>query len=196
LSIVFAFVLASLALPSRASAQNADSVRAGVIRPKRSVASSDSLGILKVSPRRAFFTSLAFPGSMQIKFGRPKAAAIFLIAEAGTVAMTAKSWHDLSLAKTARADTVVTLVVDNLGKPVIDPATGKQKQTSVPRNPNIADRVVARRTHLEDWIAGIVFTHLFAGADAFVAANLQDFNTNVNVSSTGRGVNVLARIAW
>ena len=133
---------------------------------------------------------------MQIKFGRPKAAAIFLIAEAGTGAMTVKSWHDLSVAKTARADTVVTFVVDNLGKPVIDPATGKQKFTSAPRNRNIADRVVARRTHLEDWIAGVVFTHLFAGADAFVAANLQDFNTNVNVSSTGRGVKVLASIAW
>ena len=196
-AILFAFaVVFTLAWPSRAVAQRADSVKTGVKPPKRSVASSDSLGFLPVSPKKAFFTSLAFPGSMQIKFGRPKAAAIFLVAEAGTVAMSAKSWHDLDVAKTARADTVVTLTVDNLGKPVIDPETGKQKFTSAPRNPNIADRVVARRTHLEDWIAGVVFTHLFAGADAFVAANLQDFNTNVNVTSTGRGVKVLASIAW
>ncbi|MEO7369185.1 MAG: hypothetical protein ABIZ36_14610, partial [Gemmatimonadaceae bacterium] len=155
----------------------------------------DTPSVVKISPRRAFFTSLAFPGSMQLKFGRPKAATIFLVAEAGTGAMAAKSWHDLRVAKAARADTVLSPVVDVSGRPVLD-SLGKQKTTSAPRNPNIADRVVARRTHLEDWLAGIVFTHLFAGADAFVAANLADFNTNLRVTSTGRGVRVLATVAW
>jgi hypothetical protein len=133
---------------------------------------------------------------MQIKFRRPKAAAIFLGAEAGGIGMALKSRHDLNLAKAAKLDSVFTPVLDNLGKPVIDSVTGKPKHTAVLRNQNLADRTKARRTHLEDWIAALVFNHLFAGADAFVAANLQDFNTNVNVTSTDKGVQILAKVFW
>jgi hypothetical protein len=64
------------------------------------------------------------------------------------------------------------------------------------RNPNLVGRIRARRTHLEDWIAGILFNHLFSGADAFVAANLQDFGANVQANATDRGVTVMARVAW
>ena len=110
--------------------------------------------------------------------------------------MALKSKHDLDLAKAAKLDTVFTPVVDGLGKPVIDSVTGKQKTTAALRNTNLADRTKARRTHLEDWLAAIVFNHLFAGADAFVAANLQDFNTNVDVTSTDKGVQILAKVFW
>ena len=54
----------------------------------------------------------------------------------------------------------------------------------------------ARRTHLEDWLAAVIFNHLFSGADAFVAANLADFNANVQADYTDKRVRVLARIAW
>jgi adenylate cyclase len=37
-----------------------------------------------------------------------------------------------------------------------------------------ADLVRTRRLHVEDWLAVIGFNHLFAGADAFVAAQLWD----------------------
>ena len=133
---------------------------------------------------------------MQLRFKRPKAATIFLAAEAGGIGMALKSRHDLNLAKAAKLDTVFTPVLDNLGKPVIDSASGKPKTTAALRNPNLADRVKARRTHFEDWVAIVVFNHLFAGADAFVAANLQDFNTNVNVTSTDKGVQILAKVFW
>ena len=184
-----------LVVPCTAFAQRADSTRAGVSanppRPK-----PDSSNRLPYSPGRAFLTSFAFPGAAQLKLGRPKAATLFLVAEAGTVGMSVKSWSDLKKAKDARKDTVVTPVLDNDGKAVIDSVTGQPKVTVEFRNPNLVGRIKARRTHLEDWLAAIVFNHLFAGADAYVAANLADFNTNVQVTSTDQGLRFMARVAW
>jgi hypothetical protein len=161
-----------------------------------SVAAPDTVPIIRISPRRAFLTSLAAPSYMQFKFGRPKAAAIFLAVEAGGIGMAIKSKRDLNVAKAAKVDSIFTPVLDSIGKPVIDSVTGKPSHTSALRNKNIADRVSARRTHFEDWIAALVFNHLFAGADAFVAANLADFDTNVRVTSTDHGLRILASVAW
>jgi hypothetical protein len=186
--------LASAVLsPFSAMAQRSDSTRVGVARPAARDTSSTRL---KVSPRRAFLTSLAVPGLMQARLDRHKAATLFAVIEGGTIGMSLKSWRDLEKAKEARRDTVGTPVVDAQGKPVIDSVTGLPKQTFAPRNPNLVGRIRARRTHLEDWIAALVFNHLFAGADAYVAANLSDFDANVQASSTDTGVRVMARIAW
>ena len=179
--------------PGVVEAQRSDSTRAGVSpSPQQAVVRRDSMP----SPRRAFLTSLIAPGSMQLRFKRPKAAAIFFLAEAGAVGMSLKSWNSLSKAKDARADTVGTPALDTSGQPVIDPQTGLPVINYAPRNPNLADRVRARRSQLEDWIAVVVFNHLFAGADAFVAANLADFDANVQVSATDRRMGVLARLSW
>jgi hypothetical protein len=149
------------------------------------------------SPRRAFLLSLLLPGYSQLKLDRKKAAGIFITSEVATIAMSVKSKIDLQKAVDARTDSVTTALVDLVtNKPIIDSVTGLQKVETKLRNQNLADRVKARRTHLEDWIAAIVFNHLFAGADAYVAANLADFETNVSVSSTGRGVRVVARAYW
>jgi hypothetical protein len=187
-------MLAAASFPEAMAAQRVDSTRAGVSAPSRR-APQDSTG-LKMSPRRAFLGSLLLPGSMQLRLGRPKAATLFLLVEAGTIGMSVKSWHDLSKAKAAREDTVATPVFDDAGQPVIDTVTGQQKIAFAPRDPNLAGRVRARRTHVEDWIAAVVFNHLFAGADAYVAANLSDFNTNVQVTSTDREMRLIARVAW
>jgi hypothetical protein len=133
---------------------------------------------------------------MQIRFDRRKAAAIFLLVEAGAAGMSLKSWNDLSNAKAARSDTVGTPALNEDGTPQIDPDTGEPVINYAPRNQNLADRVRARRAHLEDWIAVVVFNHLFAGADAYVAANLADFDANVQVSSGERRMGVRARLAW
>ena len=187
------FAYFGLFAPARAHAQRSDSTRAGVApAPQTSAVRRDGLP----SPRRAFLTSLLAPGSMQLRYKRQKAAAIFLLAEAGSVGMSLKSWNDLSKAKDARADTVGTPALDSSGKPVIDPQTGLPVINYAPRNQNLADRVRARRAHLEDWIAVVVFNHLFAGADAYVAANLADFDANVQVSASDRRMGVLARVAW
>jgi len=111
--------------------------------------------------------------------------------------MSLKSLNDLSNAKDARSDTVSVPRLDPVTQnPVLDPVSGLPIFMSVPRNPNLADRVRARRTHLEDWLAAIAFNHLFAGADAFVAANLADFDANVNARSAGIDVRVVARVTW
>jgi hypothetical protein len=61
----------------------------------------------------------------------------------------------------------------------------------------LASRVRARRQHLEDWISFLVFIHLFAGADAFVAAHLQDMPVSASLApGRGGGLAVAARLAW
>jgi hypothetical protein len=149
-----------------------------------------------ISPRAALLRSLLVPGLGQFNLDRPKVAGLFVATELGAIGMSFKSKHDLDLATAARRDTSIIFVVDANGQPVIDPATGLQKTVGKPKNQNLADRRRARRTHLEDWLAGIVFNHLFSGADAWVAANLADFDVNVNVSAVGRGAQVAARVAW
>ena len=149
-----------------------------------------------ISPGSAFLRSLLVPGLAQFRLQRPKAAAIFIAGEVGTVGMSLKSWNDLRKAKNARKDTVVTPVLDDNGEPVLDPETGEPKVTILPRNPNLVGRIRARRTHLEDWIAAAIFNHLFAGADAYVAAHLADFNTNVQASYVPGEWRVMARVAW
>jgi hypothetical protein len=180
--------------PSVIHAQRVDSTRAGVGAPTQAPAvAAHPEG---PSPRRAFLGSLLVPGSMQIRFKRPKAAAIFLLAEAGALGMSAKSWNDLSKAKDARADTVGTPVLNDDGTPQLDPETGEPVFTYAPRNKNLADRVRARRAHLEEWLAVLVFNHLFAGADAYVSANLADFDANVGSANGERRMEIRARVAW
>jgi len=149
-----------------------------------------------ISPGSAFLRSLLVPGLAQMKLDRRKAAGIFIAAEVGTIGMSVKSWNDLRKAKNARKDTVMIEVVDTNGDPVIDPETGEPKFASEPRDPNLVGRIRARRTHLEDWIAAAIFNHLFAGADAYVAAHLADFNTNVQASYVPGRLRVMARVAW
>jgi hypothetical protein len=149
-----------------------------------------------ISPGSAFLRSFLIPGFAQLKLDRSRAAAIFIAAEVGTVGMSLKSWNDLRKAKDARKDTVLTAVLDDEGNPVIDSVTNEPQFTSAPRNPNLVGRIRARRTHLEDWIAAAIFNHLFAGADAYVAAHLADFDTNVKATYVPGELRVMARIAW
>lgn len=191
-AIAAMFFLAMLFLPVTSTAQRADSTRAGV---RRAAQADTAASPMKIKPGRAFLGSFLLPGLMQVKLGRPKAATLFLAVEAGTIGMSLKSWNDLKKAKDAREDTVGTPEVDASGKPVIDSVTKQQKVKYVPRDPNLVGRIKARRVHLEDWLAATVFNHLFAGADAFVAAQLQDFKTNVQANENG-GVRVMASYAW
>ena len=60
-----------------------------------------------------------------------------------------------------------------------------------------APRVRSRRTQYEDWIAVLVFNHLFAGADAFVAAQLWDMPIRGSLRPVGaRGVVVQASVGF
>jgi hypothetical protein len=64
------------------------------------------------------------------------------------------------------------------------------------RNRYDAERVRARRTHFEDWIAFLIFNHLFSGADAFVSAQLWDLPTEIGVEPAGRGGTLAFRVRF
>jgi hypothetical protein len=56
--------------------------------------------------------------------------------------------------------------------------------------------VNTRRGHLEDWIAFIIANHLFAAADAYVAAHLWDLPSQISVDARPNGTVIAARLRW
>ena len=149
-----------------------------------------------MTPRRAFLTSLLLPGYAQTVFGRDKAAAIFAVVEIGSIGMARKAAQDLAEAKGLPRDSVVaTYKIDPAtGLAIIDPKTGLPTPDTYIASRYTDERIDARRTHYEDWLAVILFNHLFSGADAYVAANLWDFKTNVGVVATPGGAGIYATV--
>jgi len=123
---------------------------------------------------------------------------LFTIIEIGSIGMARKSAQDLAEAKGLAHDSVVaTYKIDAVtGVAVIDPKTGLPVPDTYIASRFTPDRIKARRLHYEDWIAAIVFNHLFSGADAYVAANLWDFNANVGAVSSDRSVTVYASLRF
>ena len=150
-----------------------------------------------MSPRRAFLTSLVLPGYAQTVFGRNKAAMLFGIIEIGSIGMARKAAMDLAEAKGLPHDSVVaTYKIDpSTNLAVIDPKTGLPIPETWIASRFIPDRIKARRTHYEDWIAAIIFNHLFSGADAYVAANLWDFRTNIGAVASHRSATIYASVS-
>jgi len=94
-----AALFAVLALPAALVAQVPDTAAA----PRApSLAVPKPTGAPPITPRRAFLYSLAAPGSGQSILGRPTAGSIFVAAEAGALAMIAKSVNDLRAARTSK----------------------------------------------------------------------------------------------
>jgi hypothetical protein len=149
-----------------------------------------------MTPRRAFLSSLLIPGYAQTVFGRDKAAMLFAVIEVGAIGMARKAAIDLADAKALAGDSVVaTYKIDPVtGIAIIDPKTGLPEPDTYIASRFTRDRVNARRTHYEDWIAAIIFNHLFSGADAYVAANLWDFKTNIGVVATPHSAGVYATL--
>ena len=180
--------------PLGAGAQQRDSARAGVTQPKQSVDTPKP----PLSPRRAFLSSLLLPGYAQTVFGRSKAAMLFAAIEVASIGMARKSAIDLQEAKMLRGDSVVATYKINptTGLAELDPKTGLPIPDTYIASRFTDDRVKARRTHYEDWIAAIIFNHLFSGADAYVAANLWDFRTNIGVIAQSRRAGLYASVSW
>ena len=177
-----------------ASAQVTDSVRLGLVA-SRTLQTPDSTKP-PISPRRAFLSSLVLPGYGQDRLDRPKAAMLFSTIEVVSLGMAAKSAHDLRDAKSASQDSVVsTYKTDPVtGLVALDPKTHQPVPATYLHSRFDGDRVKARRVHFEDWIAALFFNHLFAAADAYVAANLWDFHANV--AATPTSTRVTASFAW
>ncbi len=200
IALVLIALLASV--PAEAHSQQTDSARVGVAAPRPPAGTPqpaiDSVQRPPMSPRRAFLTSLVLPGYAQTVFGRNRAALLFAVVEVGAIGMARKAAMALGEAKAFARDSVVdTYQIDPVtGQAVLDPVTGQPIPDTYVASRFTADRVRARRTHYEDWIAAIVFNHLISGADAYVAANLWDFGTNVNVTATPRSTTIVATLRF
>lgn len=155
-------------------------------RPARRLPNSipDSLLRPPVTAKAAFLHSLLLPGLGQSALRRSTAATIFSAAEVGAIYMVHKSRADLGRARALRR-------LDSIS--VGDPTLGE----AVTRVPAVTQGLInARKLHLEDWIAILIFNHLLAGADAYVAANLWDLPARVSITQTPAGPGFSARFHW
>jgi hypothetical protein len=166
-----------------AGAQRADSTRV-----RQRIVDTTATDSLKppLSPRRAFLYSALIPGSAQSILGRHKAAAIMLLVEGISIAMLRESAADVREARRMSGD---SLVISYVG------ATGDSARTVVGRRFD-PQYVHTRQAHVEDWVAFIVANHLFSGADAFVAANLWDVPTQLQLRVMPGGARIGARLTW
>ena len=113
-----------------------------------------------------------------------------MLIELAALTMTRKSLTELREARQFRADSLPREFP-------VDPATG-EPLPNPPRTTGAfsSDLVRARRVHLEDWLALIAFNHLFAGAEAFVSANLWDLPAQVSPQTTSRGAALRVTVRW
>ncbi|MBX3133128.1 MAG: hypothetical protein KF689_07070 [Gemmatimonadaceae bacterium] len=198
--LVAVALLSASAPPLRA--QSAEGLRVGATAsppaPRQSAARADSLTPQPpITPRRAFLTSLVMPGVGQAALNRPYAGGVFLLVEALSLTMLHRSAEDLRLARRFSRDSMpsayqtdpVTGVVarDSLGNAIV---------TEWQRSRYSAGWVRTRRLHVEDWVAVLFFNHLFAGADAFVAAQLWDLPEKVSLRPTPFGPALTATLRF
>ena len=135
-----------------------------------------------ITPTRAFLYSLAIPGLGQARLDRPLVGAGFFVVEAFAIALVHRTADDLRIARSYRRDSIpLRFAVDqSTGLVQLD---GKGNAVVASWEPSYySDAMVrARRLQLEDWSAVLVFNHLIAGAEAFVAAQLWDLPQHVKL---------------
>ncbi|HET9682823.1 MAG TPA: hypothetical protein VFP15_01900 [Gemmatimonadaceae bacterium] len=170
--------------PAAGLAQRTDSAR---VTPRAPAAGDTARPVPKppLSPRRAFLYSALLPGYGQSVLGRPGAGALFVLTESIAIAMLRESRADLAEARALKRDSLVVVGVD--------PTSG---QPIMQRNSYDQQLIDVRRGHVEDWVAFIFANHLFAAADAFVAAHLWDLPTQISVRRGSAGPIVAARLQW
>ena len=100
--------------------------------------------------------------------------------------MSRESAADLREARRSADDTLVTSWTGSSGL-----------QRTLQTAPRFTiDDVRSRRRHEEDWIALLIANHLFAGADAFVAANLWDLPAQLSLRATPDRTALVASVSW
>jgi hypothetical protein len=135
------------------------------------VASADTAVI---SARGALVRSLVLPGWGQTYVGAPGRGAIYFAAEAGSLWMVYKARQQLRAARVLERHLLDTGVL---------PADQR------------LDLVLSRQAQQEDWITLAIFLLFFSGADAYVAAQLADFDERFGVrQSASGGVQLEARV--
>lgn len=222
--LAFAMIAAATLLVSVAAAahaQRADGARAGVTAPAAAspavepygpaappgvmrheagspgAAEQDTVEGPPISPRRAFLYSFVLPGAGQARLDRAYAGGMFFLVEVAALTLLARSAEDLRIARAFSGDSMplrydidpVSGVVarDTDGDPIV-------LEWSQPRYND--DFVRTRKLHVEDWLAVLFFNHLFAGADAFVAAQLWDLPAKLGASQSRNGTLITATIPF
>lgn len=141
-----------------------------------------------ITPKRAFLYSLMIPGLGQSRLDRGTAGALFAAVELGSWAMVRKSGTDLRVARRYSQD--------SLANNYLVGADGKLTKVGTFTSEFPTELISTRRLHREDWLAALLFNHLIAGADAFVAAQLWDVNRTVTVKPYRDGAALVATIHW
>ena len=210
---VIAAILALAATAPGVRAQQPDSARVGVRAPATVLTPAERDAQARaatrrtvatpvpgppISPGKAFLYSFLIPGLGQAKLDRPVAGALYAGVEVLSVAMLRKTWFDEREARRFRFDSIpLTYKLDPSGNAVLD-SLGRPVVSTYGFNKYGGDLLGARRGNSEDWVALLIFNHLFSGADAFVAAQLWDLPANVAIRWLPGGPLVQAafRIAW
>lgn len=177
-------------------AQQIDSARVGVsaMAPARAPATAapvrpDSLTARPpVSPGHAFLQSVLVPGWGQATLHRSTAGTIFTVVEAMSVAMLIQSKKELAEARRFGTDSIV----DHYDPP----AQPGGAPTPVYAPNQFTARIKPRKQAVEDWTFLLIFNHLIAGADAFVAAHLWDVPIQVSARPGDRSAAFLVSIPW
>jgi hypothetical protein len=180
---IAASLVASPFIARTANAQRADSATVGA-RPPAADSAKKRLPKPPLSPKRAFLYSLALPGYAQSVLNRPTAGAIFVLTESIAIAMLRESAADLRQAKRLATDSLIVVGFTETGAPVTQVSAYTQSFIDV------------RRGHVEDWAAFLIANHLFAAADAYVAAHLWDLPSQISIKANPTGTVVAARIRW
>jgi hypothetical protein len=188
----FALLPALLLLaPAAAGAQGRDSARVRVDSARRAPAPAPARGTGRLSPpitpRRAFLYSLLLPGLGQSRLDRGTSGALFSSVELAALVMVRRSQADVREARRYRLDSLPASFTVSGG---LFRGTGSFSTRFT------ADLVRTRRLHVEDWLAVIAFNHLFAGADAFVGAQLWDVPVSLSATPTAGGGAIVATIRW
>jgi hypothetical protein len=178
--LAVAMMVVALA-PLGARAQVADSARVGPTArttPAMDTTQRANLAGPPISPKRALLQSLLIPGWGQASLDRNTAGGLFVALEVTSIAMLVQSKKQLSIAREAARDSV------------LDPSTG-----GYVANP-LASRVRPRKRAVEDWTALLIFSHLIAAADAFVAAHLWDVPIQVQGHEGTRSASISTSIPF
>lgn len=129
--------------------------------PRRAVSPApDTLAPRGPSPRGALFRSLLLPGWGQAWVGSPGRGGVYFAMEAASLWMVYRTQVKLDEARARERWMRSTGALD--------------EDADLPLAESRADQ-------REDWIALAVFVALVSGADAYVAAHLQDFDERVNI---------------
>lgn len=147
-------------------------------RQQPGAAPADTVGTdsVPVSARGAFLRSLAIPGWGQAYVQAPGRGVVYFAAESGSLWMWYKSRRQLAAARELEA-------------------TMRESGQLTAEQPSPLVR--ARESQVEDWFFLSAFILLFSGADAYVTAQLRDFDDNIGVQPGGDGsIRLEARVPF